>query len=364
MPSMVSGSINSKWEFPPQETKHCIAVVSSSELETAESLRKRIKNCETIIAVDGGLNHCDKMNIIPHCIVGDFDSVQPSLLAKYASKVTPLQRAKDITDLEEAIEKASSLSAYAQVVIFGGLGGRIDHTLGNIFLLLRKPGQLFLESEHQILFGISEKMGRISLLSNSYKSIALFPLSGVAENIAIESQDAFFTIPFIDKNQLFVLPFKEDYHVSIGKGEAVVVLDKREFSSFVPLPRAPLKVDLSIHQPLIQVFHYLIHQSLYFKEVQISSEKETLINIQPSSGKISFSSQLGQTISLIPLFGPAKGIKTTGLKWELGERVNQLDKNFIGISNVCLQNEFSVQVEQGELLCVINDLIDLEMVKA
>lgn len=57
----------------------------------------------------------------------------------------------------------------------------------------------------------------------------------------------------------------------------------------------------------------------------------------------------GQTLSLIPLSGPADGITTKGLKWELKE--GRLDQQFIGVSNVCLGERVEVRVKSGALLC-------------
>jgi len=99
----------------------------------------------------------------------------------------------------------------------------------------------------------------------------------------------------------------------------------------------------------------------------MSSVYSALIPVAFSKlGTVSLSSQVGQTISLIPLFGPATGITTKGLKWELGaSTVNKLDRDFVGISNVSMETKFSVNVTGGVLLCVINrEHIDQEMVKA
>ena len=58
----------------------------------------------------------------------------------------------------------------------------------------------------------------------------------------------------------------------------------------------------------------------------------------------------GQT-SLLPLNGPATGVTTQGLKWELSEAT--LDKHFMGISNIALQNKVRIQVAHGNLLCIL-----------
>ncbi len=61
--------------------------------------------------------------------------------------------------------------------------------------------------------------------------------------------------------------------------------------------------------------------------------------------------QKGQTLSLIPFNGPVTGIETSGLKWELND--GTLDKEFVGISNVCLEEEISISFETGDLVCCL-----------
>lgn len=60
---------------------------------------------------------------------------------------------------------------------------------------------------------------------------------------------------------------------------------------------------------------------------------------------------VGQEISLIPMNGAVTGITTHGLKWELTNAT--LDKFFLGISNLCLQEEVAIEVESGDLLLVL-----------
>ncbi|PWU15759.1 MAG: hypothetical protein C5B45_01730 [Chlamydiae bacterium] len=64
--------------------------------------------------------------------MGDFDSVDPKVLAKiYPEKIIKLKKEKDFTDLEAAIEKAESLECL--MCIFGALGERLDHTSRQYF---------------------------------------------------------------------------------------------------------------------------------------------------------------------------------------------------------------------------------------
>ncbi len=84
--------------------------------------------------------------------------------------------------------------------------------------------------------------------------------------------------------------------------------------------------------------------------VFFETEREILFAI---SRQVSLSVQIGQTLSLIPLNGPVE-ISTQGLKWNLRE--STLDKEFIGLSNICLEKKVAIDVQRGNLLvCLQKD---------
>jgi len=84
----------------------------------------------------------------------------------------------------------------------------------------------------------------------------------------------------------------------------------------------------------------------YPGKLRLETETEIAFAIH---GKAEWACPVGQTISLIPIYGPAKGINTTGLKWEL--KNGNLDQNFIGVSNVSLKMRVTVEIKDGQLLC-------------
>jgi thiamine pyrophosphokinase len=59
----------------------------------------------------------------------------------------------------------------------------------------------------------------------------------------------------------------------------------------------------------------------------------------------------GDTVSLLPLGGPARGISTQGLKYVLNDEVLFPDQSR-GISNVMLSNQTRVTLQDGILICV------------
>ncbi len=91
----------------------------------------------TIIAVDGGANHTQRLNITPSLIVGDLDSVLPTTLTYYQSCGIAVQEYpsdKDETDLELALLEAVQRKAN-WIRILAAIGDRLDQTLANIDLL-------------------------------------------------------------------------------------------------------------------------------------------------------------------------------------------------------------------------------------
>ena len=109
----------------------------NGELKSPEKLRSQLHPADTLIAVDGGLRHLTKLGLTPDLILGDLDSADPAEVTKFEAQGVPVCRyppEKDETDLELGIEAALEEGA-ASIWIVAALGDRLDHTLGNIFLL-------------------------------------------------------------------------------------------------------------------------------------------------------------------------------------------------------------------------------------
>ncbi len=101
---------------------------------------------DSIIGVDGGLEWLKAKKITPHLMVGDMDSVSAKTLAFYEGQGVPCHRAnpvKDYTDVWLAIDMAIENQA-TEIHLINVTGGRIDHTLTNLYLLsyIAKKGVL------------------------------------------------------------------------------------------------------------------------------------------------------------------------------------------------------------------------------
>lgn len=94
---------------------------------------------DRIIAADSGLNWAYRLGIMPDQMLGDFDSAEPKVVEHYRKLQIPVKvypTRKDYTDSELALWAALDLAnAEDEIWMLGGIGSRMDHTLGNIFLL-------------------------------------------------------------------------------------------------------------------------------------------------------------------------------------------------------------------------------------
>ena len=84
-----------------------------------------------VIAADRGFDSLMAYGVRPDLVVGDFDSLgyQPR-----HPNVIQLPAEKDDTDMVFALRKGFAMD-YRRFVLLGGVGGRLEHTLGNLQLL-------------------------------------------------------------------------------------------------------------------------------------------------------------------------------------------------------------------------------------
>ena len=93
---------------------------------------RAIQNVNLVIAADSGLHAAQKLEMHVDFVIGDFDSVDASALARATSAHTQTIRHsadKDFTDLESALLFAADKKTERIVIVTAG-GGRLDHQFG------------------------------------------------------------------------------------------------------------------------------------------------------------------------------------------------------------------------------------------
>ncbi|MDR0855744.1 MAG: thiamine diphosphokinase [Christensenellaceae bacterium] len=86
-----------------------------------------------VICADNGIRFLPD-GIVADVLLGDFDSLRSEELLAFAEKVLTYPTDKDMTDGELCLHYLAD-NGFTTVEIYGALGGRTDHLLGNLSLI-------------------------------------------------------------------------------------------------------------------------------------------------------------------------------------------------------------------------------------
>ena len=107
-------------------------IVGGADINNYGFIREKLRAEDYVIFCDSGLKHLEQLQVTPNLIVGDFDSHEnPHLDAE--TIVLPCE--KDDTDTVFAVKEAVK-RGFDDVLLMGVVGARLDHTLGNVSILL------------------------------------------------------------------------------------------------------------------------------------------------------------------------------------------------------------------------------------
>ena len=107
------------------------------------------KGDDLVIAADGGWNNAVLLGEKPTILLGDLDSLGDKKIPKDV-EVYRVPAEKDLTDTQLAVDLAISKGAN-DIVIIGGLSGRLDHTLSNLAILLMDSKSVFTASINELV---------------------------------------------------------------------------------------------------------------------------------------------------------------------------------------------------------------------
>lgn len=165
-------------------------IIAGGELDT-EVLKTVLQfktSTDVIVAADAGLEVLDKLNIDCDFVVGDFDTVDKSVLDKYESydKLHRYKAEKDASDTELAIELCI-LKGYKYISILGCFGGRMDHSLANIYSICHYLSE-------GIHIELIDRYNRVYAISKSHtiqrdtmwgEYLSVYPMGGIIKDFHI-----------------------------------------------------------------------------------------------------------------------------------------------------------------------------------
>jgi len=158
-------------------------IIGGAEIKNYDEIKKYLSADDFYIFCDCGLNHQEKLGVKPDLIVGDFDShKRPD--TDIETIVLPCE--KDDTDTVFAVKEAIK-RGYKKFILLGVVGGRFDHTLGNIAILmmLKNQGLYGMIADD---FSEMEIVGdKTAFVEDKFSYFSLLNISGKAEGVTIKN---------------------------------------------------------------------------------------------------------------------------------------------------------------------------------
>ncbi len=164
-------------------------VFANGQIADLDRLRTLSFDGHLLIAVDGGMRHMRELGLWPDFLIGDLDSVTPQdILAvkEHSGEIRQYPIDKDETDLQLAINIALEIGC-DEIIIAAALGGRLDQTLGNLFLLSRPDLQniaIRLDDGREEIFLIRSTA---QIKGTAGDIVSLLPLDGAAFDVKTEA---------------------------------------------------------------------------------------------------------------------------------------------------------------------------------
>lgn len=153
-----------------------------------DELGLHMSEADLIIAADSGYNNASRLGVRPGLLLGDLDSIDRKSLApdelEHIEKII-VPAIKDDTDTQLAVDTALERGA-DEIIIIGGLGGRLDHTLSTVFLLeyIKDKGARGVITDGRNRVRIMES-GEELTIKRGYKYLSLVGLTDTCEGVSI-----------------------------------------------------------------------------------------------------------------------------------------------------------------------------------
>ena len=151
-----------------------------------ENITEHPSEEDLVIAADCGLQNALKLGVTPSVVLGDFDSLPKGIQPPPHAEILTVPAEKNETDTQLAVSLALSRGA-REIVIVGGMGGRLDHTMSNLAILE--------DLDRRMVHGLmTDGYNRARFLRNNstliprsgYRYLALIAADPVVKGVSIE----------------------------------------------------------------------------------------------------------------------------------------------------------------------------------
>lgn len=158
-------------------------IIGGAGINNYEYLKTVLRPGDYFIFCDSGLRHMEALGVSPSLIVGDFDSHENPRLPQ-ETIVLPCE--KDDTDTYFAMKEAIR-RGFEDFLLIGVIGGRLDHTLGNVSILLylEKQGKkgMIIDDHSEMEIVTTEP----AYVPDTFAFFSLLNITGLARGITIRN---------------------------------------------------------------------------------------------------------------------------------------------------------------------------------
>ena len=162
----------------------CVILLSFIEAWTPDFVRSAAAGYDYLICADGGEMIAAQLGPQPDCVVGDFDSDRTT--ERFDCLYITYPAEKDLTDSEAALLHAVERGC-RDITVIGGIGGRLDHTVGSIAMLLKfakDVDHLEFRDGNNAMFLLTNGEAMLHP-SDDYKYFGLWSIDPVATGVTI-----------------------------------------------------------------------------------------------------------------------------------------------------------------------------------
>ena len=151
----------------------------------ADRITERPGEEDLRIAADSGYANAVALGVVPSVVLGDFDSLDKNTLPK-GIEIHTVPAEKDFTDTQMAVDFALSRGCN-DLVIIGGLSGRLDHTLSNLAILeemhARRVHAVIADGCNRVRF---LRNGSILVARSAYRYLSILAADPVVKGVDAE----------------------------------------------------------------------------------------------------------------------------------------------------------------------------------
>ena len=198
--------------------KKCV-IVGGADIRDYGRIRELLTEEMVFIFCDSGLRHMEALGRKPDLIVGDFDSHENPHMDV---ETIVLPHVKDDTDTVFAVKEALR-RGFEEFLLIGVVGGRLDHTLGNVAILLMLDSagkKAVIADDFSDMEIVSRKR---ALIPDRYSYFSLLNITGTAKGVTIRNA----LYPLSDAEITCEYPIGVSNEVLPGKTAEVTVKEGR-----------------------------------------------------------------------------------------------------------------------------------------